>query len=674
MKTIRGMSIIEMQIVLIFTFFSLILAAIISLSLYSVIKNNYVQGFRQQLGNILLASTPGLDGDLLWQVQTPEDETGQAGQGIRTYLKSVIHNIPGVDDIYTMRQNQNGNVIFVVDASDEDGDPHYGDVYSDATQTLKDAFVQLAPVSVEADTYTDQWGTWMSGYAPVYRSNGSLAGMVGLDMTAETLAAQKQQALNIILLIFLVSIPVGAMVGIFVGRAITKPIQKMRDDLQLLAVGEIPVASTNQITITRKGEIADIARAVDGLKRYTANMALLANAIASGDLTVRVEPISEQDILGNSFANMVAGLRLLITNIQDYAVHLYQSSQELYSVSEETNAKASEIIASGKNISSQAERQLSMIKDSAGVMDGIDRSIQNIADGSIDQASSVSGAAENAHTLSAIVGQVTALSKVQTEDIRRSSEVSQLGAQRTIEVVSSMKGIQTKVQRTKQEVEDIRELANKINEASGMIDEIASQTNLLALNALIEAGRAGEAGASFAVVAQEIRKLADRTAMISSDIAAFAGNAAKVINRAVASMQDSFNEVEKGAAGATEAGSTLQLVQEISEGNRKLAEEMTGKYNDMVAASNNLMGMMESVSAVVEENSAMTVEIRGDVKNIQASVGEIISIAREYVQSTEWFVEIAGDMMAQVERVTQKSRDLDMLSDGLRSSAAKFLI
>ena len=154
--------------------------------------------------------------------------------------------------------------------------------------------------------------------------------------------------------------------------------------------------------------------------------------------------------------------------------------------------------------------------------------------------------------------------------------------------------------------------SEKIGEIINVINEIADQTNLLALNAAIEAARAGEAGRGFAVVADEVKKLAERTGKATQEIAGMIGAIRSGVDNAVNAMDEASQKVKTGVELSNEAGEAL---------------------NEIVSSASNLQSMVYQIAAAIEEMNSTTDEIARDIEQVAAVTKESSNSADQVTQA-----------------------------------------
>ena len=179
-----------------------------------------------------------------------------------------------------------------------------------------------------------------------------------------------------------------------------------------------------------------------------------------------------------------------------------------------------------------------------------------------------------------------------------------------------MKKIAETVDETSAFVKTLGDRSSQIGEIVNVINEIADQTNLLALNAAIEAARAGEAGRGFAVVADEVRKLAERTANATSEIGSMIGAIQEGVKSAINAMEIATKKVETGVALSMQGGNSL---------------------NDIVECVNELQLMVEQIASSTEQMSATSEEINSDIE-------QIASVSKETSASSEQTAQAAGEL------------------------------
>ena len=190
------------------------------------------------------------------------------------------------------------------------------------------------------------------------------------------------------------------------------------------------------------------------------------------------------------------------------------------------------------------------------------------------------------------------------------------------------------------------------------IEDIAAQTNLLALNATIEAARAGEQGKGFAVVADEVRKLAERASTATKEVATLIRGIQRTLAEAVAAMKEGTQEVELGAERAHAAGAVLRTILEATNAVNQQAEAAYTATQQMTALSNNLATATDAVSAVVEENTAATEQMAAEAAEVTGAIESIASVSEE--------------MNAQVEEVAASATSLSTSAQALRALVAQF--
>jgi methyl-accepting chemotaxis protein len=223
-------------------------------------------------------------------------------------------------------------------------------------------------------------------------------------------------------------------------------------------------------------------------------------------------------------------------------------------------------------------------------------------------------------------------------------------------------------------VEELGKLGEKIGAVVETIDDIAEQTNLLALNAAIEAARAGEHGRGFAVVADEVRKLAERSQRETKAIAGLIRDVQTGTRDAVKAMESGSGKVEEGTAKADQAGVALTEILDAIEAMVERVTAIATAAQEMTGASRGVVDAMASISAIVEESSAATEEMAAQASQVSESIQSIASAAEQSSGATRQVSASSDEMSAQVADVSQQAEVLAQTAAEVRALLAQFRV
>ncbi|WP_409304791.1 methyl-accepting chemotaxis protein [Peribacillus sp. SCS-155] len=341
--------------------------------------------------------------------------------------------------------------------------------------------------------------------------------------------------------------------------------------------------------------------------------------ITQGNLTVEEIATGSKDEvsqLTQSFNGMVASLKRLLNSVHQASENVASSSEQLLASAEQTSYATQQVSASIEEMASGAELQLKQVQESAASIQEVSKGIQLIAE-------------------------TSSLVSKASEDTNKKSEIGQISLKNAI---AQMKEIEKDVDNTSKSIQTLDQRSKEIENIVVAITDISAQTNLLALNAAIEAARAGEHGKGFAVVADEVRKLAEQSSSSAQQIAEIIKSIQNDTVHTVNEMKQVTNNVATGVSVIQETG----LV-----------------FNEILEATQKVSSQIQEVSAVSDQMSVNALQI-------SASFEEVQSITETATAKTQNVAGLAQEQHAAMEEITASSNTLSQLAVELRDELNKF--
>jgi methyl-accepting chemotaxis protein len=409
----------------------------------------------------------------------------------------------------------------------------------------------------------------------------------------------------------------------------TKPLEfNTKDEL-----GDLALDINNVITKTQ-GTVASVEKAVKAIEIAMNESNMLVVAATEGRLQTR----GNSDKLKGSYKELVDGINntldAVINPIEESAGILAQLAEGdlTVRVTKEYKGDHQLIKNSVNKLGDSLEKVINDVTEAvqatASAASQISSSSEEMASGAQEQSSQTTEVAGAVEEMTKTILETTKNAGNASETAKSAGQSAKEGGHVVKETIEGMTRIAEVVQKSAATVQDLGKSSDQIGEIIQVIDDIADQTNLLALNAAIEAARAGEQGRGFAVVADEVRKLAERTTKATKEIAGMIKQIQKETHGAVESMNMGTEEVEKGKLLADKAGESLE---EIIDGANKVVDIITqvaAASEEQSSASEQISKNIEMINNVTQESAAGISQIAKaseDLNRLTVNLQELIS-------------------------------------------------
>lgn len=404
----------------------------------------------------------------------------------------------------------------------------------------------------------------------------------------QRLAAQKNSQLQTALLLLAAS----AVFAFLIQRGIARQIRSMRETFEQISVGNYDaraevysrdelgmMAETTNVMLANTLSLIQSKEERDRIQKSILKLLDDVSGVAAGDLTKEAEVTAEMTgAIADAFNYMLSELRSIIGAVQDTTARVNRSAFQVREVTE--------------SLAESSQQQSQRVLMASNALQAMAQSIRKVA----DQANAAARVAEDALAAALAGG----------DSVRRT--------------VAGMDNIRRHVQETARRMKRLGESSQEIGEIVQLISEISDRTSILALNASIQAAAAGESGKGFAIVAEEVERLAERATEAAQRITVLIQSVQKETNEAISAMEATTREVVEGSSVAAEAGERLSLIETVSQHISDLVRGISEVARRQADSSEQVASAVAEVSRATQTTAAGALQAAEDIRRLASMV------------------------------------------------------
>jgi methyl-accepting chemotaxis protein len=378
--------------------------------------------------------------------------------------------------------------------------------------------------------------------------------------------------------------------------------------------------------------------------------------------------------IGSELTGGLAKLRELIGGVAGASHSVSVACEQTSAAANQASAAVEQIARAVEGVAGGAKEQALKIAHAGAAIEQLARSAQMIAEGATHQAAAIHQATGGIQQLDEEIESLSTHGNDLARSARDASTEAGGGNEAVAQTQAAMRRLREVSQRAADAMVALEERSAHVEQIVRTIEEIADQTNLLALNAAIEAARAGEHGRGFAVVADEVRKLAERSSQATGEISSILSAIRRETVAAAEAMRTSDESMAGGLSVAERAAAALEGVERAIETTTSVAEDLAARAHAMREASLRVTEHVATASAGVEENAAAANQMRITTEDVTATILPVAVAAEEQSGAAQQAAHATGELASGVQEIDATARALRQQAELLDALVARFVV